>query len=64
MAKLFGKKLPENVKTIIVEQDDSGKYVLKLFSNHANILFEKRLKLRKKATIHGKPHYIFEVEET
>ena len=64
MAKIFGKKLPENVKIITVEQDDSGKYVLKLFSNPANILFEKRLKLRKKATIHGKPCYTFEVEET
>jgi len=63
MGKVFNIETPKNARFFIVEQREDGAYVLKVFSNETKILFEKRLKKKMKGEIHGKPHYIFEVEK-
>ena len=63
MGKVFGIKIPKNARMVLVEQREDGTYVLKVFSNETKILFEKRLKKKMKGEIHGKPHYVFEVEK-
>ena len=63
MGKVFGIETPKNARFFIVEQREDGTYVLKVFSDSANVCFEKRLKKKMKGEIHGKPHYIFEAEK-
>ena len=63
MGKVFNIETPKNARFFIVEQREDGTYVLKVFSNETKILFEKRLKKKRKGEIHGKPHYIFEAEK-
>ena len=60
--KIFGKKLPENSRIIIVEDFGENNRRLTVLSNATKVLFEKKLEIKKKGEIHGKPHYIYEVE--